>query len=164
MHSLKYEDYSDADMEDGGGHSSSSTYRKRPSRRTHALYDVDYSSDDSSPKPSRKRMRAEPRRREVPVPSVASKQVQLGDTEALRAFYERCLKDMQQSGCKVLGKAWVKLLEPKKQSTYPYTKGTEGAPLWWPLRHPVTNVRHKEPDHLHKSGMSCHASYLLISY
>ena len=153
MHPAKYDDYSDADMEDGEGLSSSSAYKKRFSHRSHHPYDDSSSTDGSPPPKPRKRIKAEPRRREAVVPSAVMRQVQLGDSEALGEFYIQCLKDMQQSGCKVLGKAWVKLLEPKKQSTYPYTGGVDRAPPWWPRKEGKLSIRHKEPDHLHKVGM-----------
>ncbi|ENH70668.1 hypothetical protein FOC1_g10012602 [Fusarium oxysporum f. sp. cubense race 1] len=50
-------------------------------------------------------------------------------------------------------KAWVKAVEPKKQSTHPYTGSDEKAPDWWPKPWGPTKedkVRHKEPDHLYK--------------
>jgi hypothetical protein len=59
---------------------------------------------------------------------------------------------MQQSACKIIGKAFVKLIEPKKQTYYPYTKGNAQAPPWWPDTKGKGSVRHKEPDHLPKLG------------
>jgi hypothetical protein len=44
------------------------------------------------------------------------------------------------------------LVEPKKQTHHPYTKGDEQAPSWWPNTTGPNNVRHKEPDHLLKPG------------
>jgi hypothetical protein len=76
--------------------------------------------------------------------------IAIGDDAARDEVYRQCFKDMQQNGCKVLGKAWVKLLEPKKQSTYPYTKGASKRPPWWPAMTGPNKIRHKEPDHLHK--------------
>jgi hypothetical protein len=78
----------------------------------------------------------------------------IGDEAEVEKFYSCRFKDMQQSSCKVMGKAFVKLVEPKKQTHHPYTKGDGKAPPWWP---PTTGdenvrVRHKEPDHLLKPG------------
>ncbi|CAO1618512.1 unnamed protein product [Sympodiomycopsis kandeliae] len=52
---------------------------------------------------------------------------------------------MQQGMCKTVAKAWIKIIEPKKQTRCPYNRGEEGKPDWWP-----EGVRHKEPDHLMK--------------
>lgn len=83
--------------------------------------------------------------------------IRISDRAAIRAFYERCFKDFQQQGCKIFGKAWVKMMEPKKQSNHPYVKGnqTGKAPPWWPPTEGNKDeaVRHKEPDHLGKGGM-----------
>lgn len=59
---------------------------------------------------------------------------------------------MQQSACKVMGKAFVKLVEPRKQTHHPYTGGNDKAPSWWPPTIGEGAVRHKEPDHLLKPG------------
>ncbi|KAL5346625.1 hypothetical protein ACLOAV_008332 [Pseudogymnoascus australis] len=76
--------------------------------------------------------------------------ITIGDDTARNKVYRLCLIKLQQNGCKIIGKAWVKLLEPKKQSTYPYTKGAQKRPPWWPAGTGPNSVRHKEPDHLHK--------------
>ncbi|KAG8894541.1 hypothetical protein FRB99_001195, partial [Tulasnella sp. 403] len=52
---------------------------------------------------------------------------------------------LQQTTCKLVAKCWIKVIEPKKQNKYPYQKGEESKPEWWP-----ENIRHKEPDHLLK--------------
>jgi hypothetical protein len=67
-------------------------------------------------------------------------------------FYNVRFKDMQQSSCKVMGKAFVKLVEPKKQTHHPYTKGDAKAPPWWPKSTGDNHVRHREPDHLLRPG------------
>lgn len=67
-------------------------------------------------------------------------------TEAERtAFFQLRFGQMQQGMCKTVAKAWIKIIEPKKQTHCPYNKGEEGKPEWWPA-----GVRHKEPDHLMK--------------
>ncbi|KAI0115976.1 hypothetical protein GGR51DRAFT_555850 [Nemania sp. FL0031] len=64
-------------------------------------------------------------------------------------------KSFQQTVCKVLAKAWVKAVAPKKQSTNPYTRGDASRPDWWPAQHYKVGeehnpkkMRHKEPDHI----------------
>ncbi|KAF8244764.1 hypothetical protein K440DRAFT_6127 [Wilcoxina mikolae CBS 423.85] len=69
----------------------------------------------------------------------------IGDEDAVTTFYMTRLRQMQQLMCKVVAKAWIKVIEPKKQSNFPYNRGNESKPAWWP-----ENVRHKEPDHLMK--------------
>ena len=55
--------------------------------------------------------------------------------------------ELQQTSCKRVCKAWIKIIEPKKQTRFPYQKGDEVKPNWWP-----TEIRHREPDHLQKTG------------
>ncbi|KAA8901729.1 hypothetical protein FN846DRAFT_781031 [Sphaerosporella brunnea] len=69
----------------------------------------------------------------------------IGDRAAVTTFYMTRLRQMQQLMCKVVAKAWIKVVEPKKQSNFPYNRGEESKPAWWPR-----DVRHKEPDHLMK--------------
>lgn len=64
---------------------------------------------------------------------------------ARTAFLELRFSQLQQGMCKTVAKAWIKIIEPKKQTRCPYNKGEEGKPDWWP-----EGVRHKEPDHLMK--------------
>ncbi|KAE8449087.1 hypothetical protein EG329_008470 [Mollisiaceae sp. DMI_Dod_QoI] len=86
----------------------------------------------------------------TPVPVRKTQQLMIGDSAMVEKFYQTRFKDMQQSSCKVMGKAFVKLVEPKKQTHHPYTKGDDKAPPWWPNTTGENNVRHKEPDHLLK--------------
>ncbi|KAL2205110.1 hypothetical protein CC79DRAFT_1323849 [Sarocladium strictum] len=81
------------------------------------------------------------------------KGLKIGDAEAVYNYYEQAFKSCQQSACKLIAKAWVKVLAPKKQSTHPYTGSDERAPDWWPKPWGTSKeerVRHKEPDHLYK--------------
>ncbi|KAI0146011.1 hypothetical protein F4776DRAFT_660882 [Hypoxylon sp. NC0597] len=115
--------------------------------------------DDGNYK-ARKRPRASVRREpdnfeDEPAASSSSskKGITINDDKAIWQFYEDRFKGIQQSACKLIAKAWVKAVEPKKQSTHPYTGADEKAPDWWPKpwgpgkEH---RVRHKEPDHLYK--------------
>lgn len=86
----------------------------------------------------------------VPAPVINANQLTIGNEAEVKAFYNTRFNDMQQSSCNVIGKAFVSLVEPKKQSYYPYSKGK--APPWWPKTTGEQCVRHKEPDHLLKSG------------
>lgn len=65
----------------------------------------------------------------------------------LGSYYESRFTNIQQTTCKIVVKAWIKVIEPKKQVRFPYNKGEEGRPNWWP-----EGVRHREPDHLGKTG------------
>lgn len=83
------------------------------------------------------------------------KGIKISDSDAVWNFYEQRFKNCQQTACKLIAKAWVKAVEPKKQSTHPYTGSDEKAPDWWPKPWGPTKddkVRHKEPDHLYKRG------------
>lgn len=82
--------------------------------------------------------------------------IRLDDRQGVKEFYKQCLRDFQQAGGKIFGKAWVKLMEPKKQSNHPYCRGNAvgEAPEWWPTTsdpndHSIA-CRHREPDHLLK--------------
>ncbi|TAQ83041.1 hypothetical protein B7494_g8635 [Chlorociboria aeruginascens] len=121
----------------------------------------DYSEDDDSPTVKRRRNRPHHRGSffadqmedgDSPEP-LAIRQNQplvIGQSAAVGKFYSRRFRDMQQSACKVMGKVFVKFVEPKKQTHHPYTHGDEKAPEWWPLTIGNNKVRHKEPDHLLK--------------
>ena len=106
-------------------------------RRRPSLYPQYSEQDDDTP---------------VPVPVAKTQQLRIGDDAEVLKFYYVRFKDMQQSSCKVMGKAFVKLVEPKKQTHHPYTKGDVKAPPWWPPTVGENHVRHKEPDHLLKPG------------
>lgn len=73
------------------------------------------------------------------------KALTIGNHAEVTAFLETRFRQLQQLVCKIVAKAWIKVIEPKKQTRYPYNKGEESKPLWWP-----DDVRHKEPDHLMK--------------
>ncbi|OJJ02595.1 hypothetical protein ASPVEDRAFT_684132 [Aspergillus versicolor CBS 583.65] len=75
----------------------------------------------------------------------------------LRKYYEKAFDSLQQTNCRILAKAYIKLVEPRKQVNYPYNgrKNIAGVPNqfdpeetkpgWWPA-----GVIHREPDHLRK--------------
>ena len=87
--------------------------------------------------------------------------MRIGDTTAVEGYFERQFNRIQQLNCKVIAKAWIKVVEPKKQSNHPYNGGKPAPggksdpettkPDWWP-----TGLRHKEPDHIKKAGKSFH--------
>lgn len=82
-----------------------------------------------------------------------SKPLLLNDKLAVSEFLAQRFRDLQQSGCKVCAKAFVKKIEPKKQTNHPYTGKEARAPKWWPLPDKKgLGVRHREPDHLLKPG------------
>ncbi len=90
---------------------------------------------------------------EMPVAqSPQTHDMEIGNDGQVYAYYFVRFKDMQQSACRIVGKAFVKLMEPKKQTHHPYTKGDKKAPPWWPNTTGDNCVRHKEPDHLRKPG------------
>lgn len=94
--------------------------------------------------------------------------IEIQDSEAVWAAYAQGFKNCQQTLCKLIAKAWVKAVEPKKQTAHPYTKNDEGAPDWWPKPWGPTKdekVRHKEPDHLYKRErvhLLCHILRLVV--
>lgn len=66
---------------------------------------------------------------------------------AIDDYYTSRFAALQQATCKLVVKAWIKVIEPKKQMKFPYNKGEDLKPVWWP-----EGVRHREPDHLSKTG------------
>lgn len=91
----------------------------------------------------------------IPIPVSHTRQLKISDGGEVTDFYGQRFKDLQQSACKVVAKAFVKIIEPKKQTNHPYTGGRAKAPAWWPLPSKEggkDGVRHREPDHLLKPG------------
>jgi len=138
--------------------------RRGNDRRRSQAVDFD---DDSPPSyKTRKRMRATNSfKREMddePAVTVSARRgIKIGDAQEVWQFYEQCFKGLQQTACKLIAKAWVKLVAPKKQSTHPYTGNV--IPEWWPG--PELKVRHKEPDHLLKReriALLCHILRLVV--
>lgn len=90
-------------------------------------------------------------------PAVFSMTISAGDDAALEDYYRRSLISLQQINCRLIAKSIIKVIEPRKQVVHPYNGGKDvsGAPRdpecskppWWPR-----GLRHKEPDHLRKTG------------
>ncbi|KAI9661445.1 MAG: hypothetical protein M1829_006276 [Trizodia sp. TS-e1964] len=109
-------------------------------RRRISLYD-ESGSDSELPEPQQI----------IPVQQVIEDtphdRVLISDKNRLTEFYDRRFKKLQQIHCKTVAKAWIKVLEPKKQSNFPYKLKDEKKPPWWPQ-----GVEHREPDHMPKTG------------
>ncbi|OQE43266.1 hypothetical protein PENCOP_c003G07847 [Penicillium coprophilum] len=83
--------------------------------------------------------------------------ISVKDKGLLRLYYEKIFQNLQQTNCRIIAKAYIKLVEPRKQVNYPYNgrKIVDGKtqqldpdatkPPWWPR-----GVSHREPDHLPK--------------
>ncbi|QLQ82411.1 hypothetical protein HG537_0H01730 [Torulaspora globosa] len=69
----------------------------------------------------------------------------LEDLKSLEKYLESAFKQLRQVPCKSIVKAWIKVIEPRKKTKYPYIKGEITKPDWWPR-----DVQHREPDHLQK--------------
>jgi len=83
-----------------------------------------------------------------PASGAEYKPLTIGNEAEVTIFLETRFRQLQQLCCKIVAKAWIKVIEPKKQTRYPYNRGEESKPEWWP-----DDVRHKEPDHLMKPGI-----------
>ncbi|QGA22148.1 hypothetical protein EYB26_009862 [Talaromyces marneffei] len=93
------------------------------------------------------------------LPSSSACVIRVDDEARLKKYYEKAFDSFQQLNCRVIAKAFIKLVEPRKQVNYPYngrrassSPGGERRadpemtkPPWWPV-----GVTHKEPDHLLK--------------
>lgn len=73
------------------------------------------------------------------------KQISLNDSGVVDLQYFELFNKIQQVACKEIAKAWIKTLEPNKQTSYPYKLGNAARPPWWP-----EIIKHKEPDHIRK--------------
>ena len=141
------------------------TGRRRMDRRRDLVNPrLDRPDDEIPPQyNTRKRQKATHRRvpddDEAPAPiSRLKKRILVGDSSVIWDFYGQRFKGIQQNACKLIAKAWVKAVAPKKQTNNPYTAGDEKAPDWWPKPWGTAKedrVRHIEPDHLLKKGMFC---------
>ncbi|KAJ5321688.1 uncharacterized protein N7506_010818 [Penicillium brevicompactum] len=95
--------------------------------------------------------------RSLNLSSHQSASLSVDEPEILRLYYEKVFQNLQQTNCRVIAKAYIKLVEPRKQVNYPYNgrKTVDGRvqqldpeatkPPWWPI-----GVCHREPDHLPK--------------
>lgn len=97
--------------------------------------------------------------RNLNLSSPQSASISVNEPGILRLYYEKVFQNLQQTNCRVIAKAYIKLVEPRKQVNYPYNgrKTVDGRvqqldpeatkPPWWPI-----GVCHREPDHLPKVG------------
>jgi hypothetical protein len=111
----------------------------------------------SSPASTTKGLQQRRRRSEEEAKLNSRTVISLRDPHILRCYYSKVFENLQQVNCRLIAKAYVKLVEPHKQVLYPYNgrktlagnelTPDETKPLWWP-----PGVRHREPDHLLKAG------------
>ncbi|GAP89238.1 hypothetical protein SAMD00023353_1200400 [Rosellinia necatrix] len=128
----------------------------------------------SKKRPRAGRTRNAPRGRQAAMPIVPiqpRRSIMIGDSDALYAFYDNYFRCCQQTACKTIAKAWIKIVAPKKQSTHPYTRGDKSRPDWWPkvyfnvgeeTRH---KLPHREPDHIGRDErvfLLCHILRMVI--
>ncbi|KAF2755819.1 hypothetical protein EJ05DRAFT_78943 [Pseudovirgaria hyperparasitica] len=88
----------------------------------------------------------------LPDPLVPISSISFADRDAVNKFLRKRIHDLQQLALKAVLKQWIKSVEPRKQSKYPYVAGKY--PPWWP-----SNIRFKEPDHLHLHGIYARLHY-----
>lgn len=79
-------------------------------------------------------------------PFVPTRSIKIREND-LKDWYAERFESLQQETCRLVVKNWIKVIEPKKQSKFPYNRGDDCRPGWWP-----ENIRHREPDHLQKPG------------
>lgn len=97
-------------------------------------------------------------------PDVPTLTFRADNRDMIEAFLYTRFMQIQQSSAKVIAKAWIKAICPKKQAHYPYVDcnprpdqprrrpmhaGAPRVPSFWP---DLKLCRHKEPDHLDKNG------------
>ncbi|KAK4192085.1 hypothetical protein QBC35DRAFT_485593 [Podospora australis] len=93
--------------------------------------------------------------------------LQIGDSDAVWNFYKRSFEAVQQLACKIIAKAFIKTIAPRKQTKHPYTSGEVKKPDWWPRDRTEKgrHVEHKEPDHTSKDQrvhLLCHLLRLVV--
>ncbi|KAK2732632.1 hypothetical protein FQN57_002593 [Myotisia sp. PD_48] len=81
--------------------------------------------------------------------------LRIDDEKEVNRFYKKSFEAFQQKNCRQIAKAYIKMIEPRKQVKHPYNgrwggPGEKGdpektKPNWWPA-----GVVHREPDHLKK--------------
>ncbi|EEP79363.1 predicted protein [Uncinocarpus reesii 1704] len=81
--------------------------------------------------------------------------LRIGETDKVLDYYASALRAFQQINCRQIAKAFIKMIEPRKQVKHPYNGGRgplgekgdpeKTKPDWWPA-----GVEHREPDHLKK--------------
>lgn len=84
--------------------------------------------------------------------------IDLTDSVALNSYLSACLFLLQQETCKNIARTWIRHIEPRKQSRYPYKRGRQTQPPWWPKE----GVQHREPDHLQKEERIALLVHLLL--
>lgn len=143
----------------GLAHAATLEYESRRGYDRRRAHNMDEPDEDTFR--NRKRVKAAGSRRAADIPEDRSARavqpsklpLRINEAERIWHIYDLRFRGLQQTACKLIAKAWVKLVEPKKQSTHPYTGSDEKAPDWWPKPWGSTRdekVRHKEPDHLYK--------------
>ena len=96
--------------------------------------------------------------------------VRVSREDVLREWYRHIFERIQSLQCKVMVKAWIAKIQPKKSRFYPYNGGAEATaqglerndtrrhelavPPWWPGGRRPVSVPHREPDHLDKHRKS----------
>lgn len=73
--------------------------------------------------------------------------VMIGDKKRIKEIYFLIFCEIQEKSLKIVLKIWIKAIQSKKQSLFPYNGKEKTKPGWWP-----EGVPHTEPDHLLKSG------------
>lgn len=111
------------------------------------------------PRHSPQNQRRQPWTEEISMTATQKSLISIKNPEFLRRYYEKAFQNLQQTNCRVVAKAYIKLVEPRKQVNYPYNgrkiiggrtqqlDPDETKPPWWP-----SGVSHREPDHLPKAG------------
>ncbi|KAL5044690.1 hypothetical protein BDW71DRAFT_209068 [Aspergillus fruticulosus] len=73
----------------------------------------------------------------------------VGNKNVLRSYYEKAFECLQQTNCRILAKAYIKVVGPRKQVNYPYNghkivagvpqqfDPEETRPLWWQRASPI---------------------------
>jgi predicted DNA-binding protein (UPF0251 family) len=121
-------------------------------------------SSETWPHQQRQEISSQPRKkhfggRSLNLSSNQNVPISVKEADVLRLYYEKIFQNLQQTNCRVIAKAYIKVVEPRKQVNYPYNgrKTVDGRvqqldpeatkPPWWPI-----GVCHREPDHLPKVG------------
>ncbi|KFY50549.1 hypothetical protein V495_00186 [Pseudogymnoascus sp. VKM F-4514 (FW-929)] len=85
--------------------------------------------------------------------STHTKCIAIGDDVARQGVYWRCINVLRMDECRLLGKTWIRLLEPNKFSEYPYNGAMKAEPPWWPSTGP-NKITYRAQSRLNKHELT----------
>lgn len=125
--------------------------KKAPISKRRESYDTKLSPSDASPYEGDEASNGEDKRGAICQGYIV---IDFNDKESMILFYHYCFHSIGAVCMKKILKAWIKVIEDKKQTKFPYKGGELTKPKWWPTTTEdlTSKCRHMEPDHLWNNG------------